>query len=976
MMHNQIHHLKFFLFLCLSWWTYNLRAQVLPDIQWKIMEGPHFDLIYNSEQQALADGYFAKAEEAWQRLNPVFSAKPERTVVILNDSTDLANGYATRIPYPHMMLYPVLPGPMESIAEYGDWPLEFVLHEYTHVLSFEPANGVFRVLRWGFGTIMAPNLLLPRWYLEGVAVEDETRLSDHGRLRSTYQDAVFRAMQIEGNLAKYKLAEQNEIWTPNWPSGARPYLFGSVMWSQMIASSSPEIIDELHQAYGGRLPYTIEAPLLMSKLGLNYQELYDRTIIELDRRIEKQIHDLGATAFSNDLVLPIKGKQSFAPSISPDQKVLAFISENEIGDKNVKIIERQNLGQSFSTLVGETEVIQTLKDDVLTTAPKSQDAPPGGTISRMSWFPDSKKFVYDKIHKVDPYRLISDLYVYDLTEKKSKNLTDHLRAREPAVSPDGSHIVFVKLSGGLTQLATILADGTQPTILYTPALQNRLSFPVYLSNDRILFSERDGKGFERFMVHNLKDSSTLVAYARSPQVRFASLTPKGLIFTSSANGVNNVYISDDSFTKIRPLTHLATSAFITTYDTNLDELYFTKMTAAGNKISMIPMKTAAPLPSRLPSAPPLLADRYPAYSESHPNSSAPTPKAEPKDYSPLPYLWPHYWIPSFYQDTAGFYFQILTSGQDPLGKHRYSLQLGWDSYLGRSTGALTYINSASWWQWSLLASDRYSYLITKEDVYRDTDAALLFAREFMWRDTTFSPLIGWTYKRRKFESAPLERSGPTVGVASTNIKQTPAQISPESGNAFQLSVAKYLPASSDLEYEQWSFQGAQFFSYLLPKRHAIMARFSGTNASRSIPFIFGTTTVGGNYSSEVLPAYNLLRGYPTGQLLGKSLYTANLEYRLPLADHYFGWNTWAFFIRRSHLALFADVGATDGRTYNQEALAYEGTSFSRPMTSVGAEYKLDTTTGNVIPLRFIFGLYRTLTDPAKKETSVFFGLQI
>lgn len=41
------------------------------------------------------------------------------------------------------------------------------------------------------GSIVAPTLLLPRWWHEGIAVEMETRFSNFGRLRSTYQDASY-----------------------------------------------------------------------------------------------------------------------------------------------------------------------------------------------------------------------------------------------------------------------------------------------------------------------------------------------------------------------------------------------------------------------------------------------------------------------------------------------------------------------------------------------------------------------------------------------------------------------------------------------------------------------------------------------------------------------------------------------------------------------------------------------------------------
>ncbi len=147
------------------------QLEVPPDIKWKTLTTPHFQVIFNAKQQDLGRLYAQKLEKAYTQLRAYFRSLPETTVVIINDKTDVTNGYATRIPYPHIMAYPVLPGPEESLADTGDWAFELLAHEYTHILNFEPANGVMVPLRFIFGNIIAPNILLPSWWKEGLAVE-------------------------------------------------------------------------------------------------------------------------------------------------------------------------------------------------------------------------------------------------------------------------------------------------------------------------------------------------------------------------------------------------------------------------------------------------------------------------------------------------------------------------------------------------------------------------------------------------------------------------------------------------------------------------------------------------------------------------------------------------------------------------------------------------------------------------------------
>ena len=114
----------------------SLALEVPPEWKYKKISTPHFDIIYNSTQQDLGELYAEQMEKVFALLSPIFTSQPQKTLVIINDKTDATNGYATRIPYPHIMTYPVLPGPQESLSESGDWTLELLAHEYTHILNF------------------------------------------------------------------------------------------------------------------------------------------------------------------------------------------------------------------------------------------------------------------------------------------------------------------------------------------------------------------------------------------------------------------------------------------------------------------------------------------------------------------------------------------------------------------------------------------------------------------------------------------------------------------------------------------------------------------------------------------------------------------------------------------------------------------------------------------------------------------------
>jgi hypothetical protein len=951
------------------------QLEVSPKIKWKTLNTDHFQVIFNAEQQDLGELYSERLEKAYRDLQPYFRSFPQKTVVVINDKTDVTNGYATPLPYSHIMAYPVLPGAEESLADTGDWVYELLSHEYTHILTFAPHGGVMQPLRAVFGTIIAPNLLLPRWWKEGVAVEMETRLSQHGRLRSVFQDATVRAMVLDETFLGYDIAEANE-GLPSWPQGMRPYLFGSLFWSNAIKEKGPGVVADLHEKHGRRVPYFIETPA-RELLGADYTTTYNNMMAEVNVLAQTQVKKLQEVTPTR-ITLPRNRFNSVSgPAISPDGKHLVLITENDANSREIKVITREKPGQNFL----EVKSIDTIEEfNEIPNTPLQRDGPPTGSIQRVSWYPDSKRFIYDKIDYSSRYERYSDLHIYDLETKKTKQVTKSLRAREPSVSPNGQLVTFVKLEGGKTHLATVSFDENKKEVrvLFTPGMQERISYPTFLDDGHVVFSWRKTNGEEFLYKIDLESKNPQMILPGYTNARFARLTAQGLIFASNKNGTSNLYLASTDLQTAKPLTHTVTANFTSDLDPQRQDLFVTTMTSQGLRVGAITQPDWSATPATLPQIQPLLADRYPTTAATAAATPAPSPEATPaagtiEDYSAAGYLWPRYWIPFIGGSTSetGLVIMAQTSGFDPLKKHTYGLLGSWDTAIGRGSFEATYINQTTTLPITFFGFQRSSYLGSVENRIEDTGALLVGSPSMFWLSPYSSLQVGWKYLQRDYFSTSAKRTGPTVNLSYANYSKSGAEVTPESGWGGFLQADSYIEQQDYLQYSQFSVVGLKYMSKFLPRHHSLMIRVAGMYTPELISSIYGGSTESQVFASDsVLPQY-IMRGYTRGQIYGRNIANANIEYRFPIYRIEEGSGTYALFFHNMVGALVADGITVDGRFINEDAGIYEAVSLGKQsFWSAGAEVKLETTLGYTFPFNLIVGTYAAFNQPTGVEYSL------
>jgi Tol biopolymer transport system component len=930
-------------------------AQVDPAINWKVMHLPHFDLIYDASQQDLADFYAPRLESHIQTLKPYFSYFPEKIAIVLNDNSDLTNGFATPFPYDQIQIFPVLPGAQESIGEYGDWAHEVTLHEYTHALSFQPRRGVVKALHWVLGSIITPNMLLPRWFLEGVAVDFETRFTEHGRLRSAQQDASLRALHLENKLAGFSLAEINETSLHTYPQGARPYLFGSLIWSEIIQDNSTESVKNLHDRYGGRVPYFLNGPA-KDLTGQSYEDLLAKALSSTQTRIEAQVQKLKAQPPTRMQNLNWIVAETFNPEISPDGRKMAYISRGETLKRGVKIIERSDFNESFRAENTKDVFQNTDGEGGVESAPlPRKDGPPGGTINRISWFPDSHRFLYDRLDARNRYHERSDLYVYDIRTRKSEQISFGLRAREAAVNPDGKSAVFVHLFAGKTALSWIDFESKAVRVLKYFEAQERASWPSFLDARNVIFSLRQN-GNDCLHILNLESQTLRQVLPDYKESLFPEVGAQGLFFSSTKNGVRNIYLASSDFKTATPVTHSLTGVATASYDDKRDDLYVSETTGEGLKIRFLPMKDRFK-GSALPEVASLFADRY----EKNTKSNFASVTGEIDSYNSFSYLFPKYWIPWYSSDARGWDFSVAISAADPLAKQTYNLSATYDNRTNEKNYSFTYLNTTGRTWFLTSALDLYSYVGTTSNRYRSENYLAAGIWELPNISTDLTVASGWMWRTRDFQTAKFFQSGPFLNLKYLGYSQSGSQISPEGGWAADLSYSHWRLQNDYPASNLYQASVQNYFSKWLPKRNVLFWRLKYMLQDERISAADLEQTYGTSLSANTpFPIY-VMRGYENAQFLAKSLNQATLEYRFPISYRYFGFGTNPLAFKRFHAALIADGIQVDGFSLKEKA--YEAVDKSSSHWTGGLELKTDLTFGYHFPFTLVLGFYSTLSSP-------------
>ncbi|HEY6002135.1 MAG TPA: hypothetical protein VIV57_04615, partial [Anaeromyxobacter sp.] len=436
-----------------------------PAFRWRTIETPHFRVHYHQGEDALAQDVAREAERAHAYLTPRLGYAPRRrTEIVLSDDVDDANGSATPIPYNTIRLFAVAPSSFSVLQDYRDWLREVVQHEYTHILHLDRVGGFPAAFNAVFGKLWAPNLFLPLFFIEGLAVTNESEGdAGAGRNGSALFDMWARAIALEGPFPSIDQAANQYL---EWPVGNVPYLLGGRFMGFLQARYGPQSLAGFSADQGSAVwPWAPSWAGARWFGGKEFPELWT------EYAAAEHAYALGRQAWvrTRPVTTPVRltsrGGLVDTPRFSPDGRFVAYQSRN-LDDKPG--LRRVTLDGKD---LGRVAVV---------------DA--NGTLALRS--PREALVAIGEVHH--EFRVYDDLWLVDLESGSRRRLTSGARTSDPDVSPDGRTAVYVRNTGGGTMaLVRRALDGGPEEVLYAHG-GAQVFMPRIARDGRVAFELHEG----------------------------------------------------------------------------------------------------------------------------------------------------------------------------------------------------------------------------------------------------------------------------------------------------------------------------------------------------------------------------------------------------------------------------------------------------------------------------------------------------
>jgi WD40-like Beta Propeller Repeat len=888
-----------------------------PRLRFQTISTTRFDIHYHQGEEAQARRLAALAETVAAELDATLGRPSGRVQVILVAQSDLSNGWATPVPFNTIEIVAAAPGGATLIGNTDDWLHMVFAHEYTHIVHLSRGQGWIGGLRRVFGRmpLLYPNLYLPTWQIEGIAVFEESALTGQGRV----PDRSFRAIaDAAADASRFEPLDRASGGLVDWPSGNTPYVYGGYFHEFLAARYGEASLRQLTDSTSGRVPYFGSRA---------FKKIFKRSLGELWRDFESASRQPIAGASATVTRLTEHGFTVGGPRFAADGR-LYYSVVNPHG---------------FPALLA--------RDPGAPTSRKVANRYLGTGVGLAG-----SEIVFDQMEIENQVGLQSDLYAMDAGGGRLRRLTHGARAGDPDVSPDGGTIVCTIQRADRRELATLPVPARAAAARPVPLVSEpgvHFSSPRWSPDRRWIAAERVSLQNKSEIV--LIDPTTgqvarTVASSSGSRSVAPAWTPDGrLLFASDRGGDGfRIFVTDVDTRATSRLEDAGANASSPEPSRDGRTLVFVGYTPAGYDLFSLPLESArwTPVDAGAPDSTGIVTRA---------STGLVPAAATPHAYSPVRTIAPRFWTPTLESDEGEVVAGAATGASDALGRHAYAAEVGWAAARARPDWQVAYAYDR--WRPTLFAN-----LADDTDPFRDGEVhttegnvGVLFpVRRVRWSQSilgAFHSSIdqftctdcgsdghvrvarrgvrgGWLLNASRSYGYSISREDGWNATVTTELTRE-ALGADGNGEAATVDLRGYLP--------------------VVPRHAVIAARVAGAasrgdaRARREFSAAgSGPQTLGFDFGTD---AIGLVRGVGEDEIVGTRAAVVNLDYRFPLMRIDRGLGTLPAFARVIHGAVFLDAGHAWVDSFRRSDVT----------VSFGAELSLDAVVGYVLPLTFTAG---------------------
>ncbi len=925
--------------------TAHVRAATLfdPALRFRTLTTEHFVIYFHQHESAVAARLAAIAEQTWQALGERLTPRPpRRTHVVLVDQTELANGYATPVPYDTIVLFATWPAGSEFIGNTDDWLRVAFTHEFTHIVHLDRSEGWARYVRGLFGrTLLAfPNLFLPTWQVEGLATYEESAITGEGRIHAGDFTAVVDEAARRGT---FEPLDRVNGGLTDWPGGDAAYAYGAGFHDYLAQRFGAPALGRLADETARALPYAGSRA---------FRTVFGESLGDLWREYEASRPATAARVEGRQLTH--RGFTVLAPRFdraSPRRVLYATRDADEFPSLYATDVDTGASERVATRYLGTTTAVG--RDTIY----------------------------FDQLEVRRNVALSSDLYAMSRTSGHVSALTRESRLLDPDLSPDESTIVAVRATADARDLVIVRPTahavggvGVQPIVGEAGTYFNA---PRWSPDGRLIAVERHVAGALSAVVIIDVESRRVrqeIAVAGARVVTPAWRPDGAAVVVAVAREGEPFNLFEVAVGTAGPMRQLTdTTGGATWPDISPDgsTIVFVGYTTAGFDLFVL-RYPGAPATVTMPHG----AERSDAPSETDTNAPQTSADARPpladRDYSPWPTLTPTSWSPIVVSDGSQIRAGVGVGGIDVLGYHGWAASATW--LVSAPAGARAPAAASPDWQIAYVydrwrptlfaaASSSTSFFAgPPTSAGTPTDATL---RERQLEGGLLVPIRHVRVAHAAFASVLRSLDDYTFAAGGLTRDRTAIRgawstasahvygysISPEDGVSLGTTIELVRRALGSSGDATTATLDVRAYVRGAARHHVIALRAAGGtstgDATVGRTFLLGGSTADLGVVSFSSRAVGLLRGFASNSFAGRRAAVFNADYRVPIARPQRGAGTWPIFLHTIAATVFADAG---------DAWNTGGLQRATMKRSFGGELSTSIVAGYVVPFTLAGGV--------------------